>query len=276
MSLSSNFDILAQNLLINFLRNASILNNEQKNNSITNTTTTTLAKIHNLYDYHYYNENNEDNIAEKMPTASYFRQIQQQNQYRPTISNSTTFLSDFFAQMADTGYDYNNNNNVENDKLSNFFESSDTINNNNNNNIIFDNIDNGDIGDNNDNTTLVDKLYLGHFIIAIILALVILATVIGNLLVIAAILCERHLRSVGNYLVFSLAFADLMVACFVMPFGAIIVVMGKWTLGANLCDLWTVADVLCCTASILHLLAIALVCYSYGIENVFYFESHYL
>ncbi|OTF69848.1 5-hydroxytryptamine receptor 2B-like protein [Euroglyphus maynei] len=196
-----------------------------------------------------------------MPTAAYFRetlqQQQQQKQYRP-ISNSTTFLSDFFAQMANNGYDYNV---AENDRSSIFFESSDTNTTNNNN--IFDNVDN-DFGDNhigNDDATLVDKLYLGHFIIAIILALVILATVIGNLLVIAAILCERNLRSVGNYLVFSLAVADLMVACLVMPFGAIIVVKGKWTLGANLCDLWTVADVLCCTASILHLLAIALVCY---------------
>ena len=175
--------------------------------------------------------------------------------------------------MSDSGYDYNV---AENDRLSDFFETSDTSNNTNN---IFDNIDN-DVGDSHivdgDSTTLVDKLYLGHFIIAIILALVILATVIGNLLVIAAILCERHLRSVGNYLVFSLAFADLMVACLVMPFGAIIVVTGKWTLGANLCDLWTVADVLCCTASILHLLAIALVCYFFIYINkiLFLYTNH--
>lgn len=96
-------------------------------------------------------------------------------------------------------------------------------------------------------------------ITATILGVLTLCTVVGNVFVIAAILLERNLRSVGNYLVFSLAVADLMVACLVMPLGAVYVVSGQWTLGAGLCDVWTIADVLCCTASILHLLAIAMV-----------------
>lgn len=37
----------------------------------------------------------------------------------------------------------------------------------------------------------------------------------------AAILLERNLQSVANYLIISLAFADLMVACLVMPLGAV-------------------------------------------------------
>ena len=32
----------------------------------------------------------------------------------------------------------------------------------------------------------------------------------------------------------------------------------SWVFGPFLCDMWTSSDVLCCTASILHLLAIAL------------------
>ena len=32
----------------------------------------------------------------------------------------------------------------------------------------------------------------------------------------------------------------------------------RWVFGPFLCDMWTCGDVLCCTASILHLLAIAL------------------
>ena len=47
---------------------------------------------------------------------------------------------------------------------------------------------------------------------------VILATIIGNAFVIAAVVLERHLRShVANYLVASLAVADLLVALLVMP-----------------------------------------------------------
>ncbi|XP_013791203.2 5-hydroxytryptamine receptor-like [Limulus polyphemus] len=92
---------------------------------------------------------------------------------------------------------------------------------------------------------------------SVILGLLILATVIGNVFVIAAIFMDRNLRCVGNYLVLSLAVADLMVACLVMPLGAVYEVTQEWVLGAALCDVWTAFDVLCCTASILHLLAIA-------------------
>ncbi|CAH1394540.1 unnamed protein product [Nezara viridula] len=42
-----------------------------------------------------------------------------------------------------------------------------------------------------------------------------------NVFVIAAILLERSLQSVANYLIVSLAVADLMVACLVMPLGAV-------------------------------------------------------
>ena len=44
---------------------------------------------------------------------------------------------------------------------------------------------------------------------------------VGNVFVIAAILLERHLHSVANYLIVSLAVADLLVACLVMPLAAV-------------------------------------------------------
>jgi len=43
----------------------------------------------------------------------------------------------------------------------------------------------------------------------------------GNVFVLAAIWMERNLHSVANYLIVSLAVADLMVACLVMPLGAV-------------------------------------------------------
>ncbi|XP_015187580.1 PREDICTED: 5-hydroxytryptamine receptor 2B-like [Polistes dominula] len=92
---------------------------------------------------------------------------------------------------------------------------------------------------------------------ATILALLILVTIVGNLFVIAVILLERNLQSVANYLIVSLAVADLMVACLAMPLGAVYEINSRWSLGPGLCDIWTSSDVLCCTASILHLVAIA-------------------
>ncbi|XP_003742827.1 5-hydroxytryptamine receptor 2B-like [Galendromus occidentalis] len=94
-------------------------------------------------------------------------------------------------------------------------------------------------------------------LISILLGVIILTTIIGNVFVLMAIFLERNLQTVGNYLVLSLGVADLLVACLVMPLAALDEVKGGWTLGAVLCDMWTCCDVLCCTASILHLLAIA-------------------
>ncbi|KAK5645191.1 hypothetical protein RI129_006491 [Pyrocoelia pectoralis] len=104
---------------------------------------------------------------------------------------------------------------------------------------------------------------------AVVLGLLILATVIGNVFVIAAILLERNLQNVANYLILSLAVADLLVACLVMPLGAVYEVSQEWTLGPELCDMWTSSDVLCCTASILHLVAIALDRY-WAVTNIDY------
>ncbi|XP_025419874.1 dopamine receptor 2-like [Sipha flava] len=63
--------------------------------------------------------------------------------------------------------------------------------------------------------------YLFVVTIGIILGAMILTTICGNALVIAAILLERNLQNVANYLIVSLAVADLMVACLVMPLGAV-------------------------------------------------------
>lgn len=102
---------------------------------------------------------------------------------------------------------------------------------------------------------LTDIILIG--VLSIVLGLMILVTVIGNVFVIAAILLERNLQNVANYLIVSLAVADLMVACLVMPLGAVYVISNNWMMGPEICDLWTSTDVLCCTASILHLVAIA-------------------
>ena len=63
---------------------------------------------------------------------------------------------------------------------------------------------------------------LTHLILtSIILSVIILATIVGNIFVIAAISLERNLHHIGNYLIASLAVADLMVATLVMPLAAV-------------------------------------------------------
>ncbi|XP_054716632.1 5-hydroxytryptamine receptor 2B-like, partial [Uloborus diversus] len=107
-------------------------------------------------------------------------------------------------------------------------------------------------------------------LIAITLGLFILITFIGNFLVIYAIATEKNLKCTANWLILSLAVADLMVALLVLPLSAYNEIYHQvWVLGPELCRMWTSLDVLCCTSSILHLLAIAVDRY-WAVTNVEY------
>lgn len=85
----------------------------------------------------------------------------------------------------------------------------------------------------------------------------ILATIVGNILVVLSIFTYRPLRGVQNYYIVSLACADLAVAIFVMPFNVADSLAGHWQFGAVFCNMWLTFDILMCTASILNLCAIA-------------------
>ncbi|KAJ1358944.1 hypothetical protein KIN20_017524 [Parelaphostrongylus tenuis] len=115
--------------------------------------------------------------------------------------------------------------------------------------------------------------YLESVTLAAILLLLILSCVIGNAFVIAAIIYERDLRNRPQYyLIFSLAVADLIVGIVVTPLGAWSTVAGTWRFGVIMCDVWISVDVIVCTASILHLVAIALDRY-WSVTNVSYSQN---
>jgi hypothetical protein len=80
----------------------------------------------------------------------------------------------------------------------------------------------------------------------------------GNLLVICAFFRTRRLQTVTNYFIASLAFADALVALFVLPLSIYSYQsVRSWKLGLILCDFWVSSDVLLCTSSILNLTCIS-------------------
>ncbi|KAG5340952.1 5HT7R protein, partial [Acromyrmex charruanus] len=96
-------------------------------------------------------------------------------------------------------------------------------------------------------------------ILAGLFTILIIVTIVGNTLVIAAVITTRRLRSVTNCFVSSLAAADLLVGLAVMPPAVLLQLTGgTWELGEILCDFWVSLDILLCTASILSLCAISI------------------
>nr|XP_020756402.1 5-hydroxytryptamine receptor 5A [Odocoileus virginianus texanus] len=92
-----------------------------------------------------------------------------------------------------------------------------------------------------------------------LLGFLVAATFAWNLLVLATILRVRTFHRVPHNLVASMAISDVLVAALVMPLSLVHELSGRrWQLGRRLCQLWIACDVLCCTASIWNVTAIAL------------------
>ncbi|CAM9441949.1 unnamed protein product [Bubo scandiacus] len=94
-------------------------------------------------------------------------------------------------------------------------------------------------------------------LLAALMGLLVLATVLGNALVIVAFAADRSLRTQGNFFFLNLAIADLLVGGFCIPLYIPYVLTGKWRLGRGWCKLWLVVDYLVCTASVFNIVLIS-------------------
>ncbi|XP_020310210.1 5-hydroxytryptamine receptor 7-like [Oncorhynchus kisutch] len=100
----------------------------------------------------------------------------------------------------------------------------------------------------------VEKVFIGA-----ILTTLTLFTICGNLLVVISVCFVKKLRQPSNYLIVSLAVADLSIALAVMPFVSITdLIGGQWVFGRVFCNVFIAMDVMCCTASIMTLCVISI------------------
>uniref|UniRef100_A0A0K0DPW6 G_PROTEIN_RECEP_F1_2 domain-containing protein n=1 Tax=Angiostrongylus cantonensis TaxID=6313 RepID=A0A0K0DPW6_ANGCA len=97
------------------------------------------------------------------------------------------------------------------------------------------------------------------FPIISVLTVLVVVVILGNALVIAAVLLRRRLRSATGILILSLGIADLLVGSVILPFSiANEVLNGYWIFGEAWCTIWLTMDIWMCTASIYNLVAISI------------------
>nr|XP_055038505.1 D(3) dopamine receptor [Misgurnus anguillicaudatus] len=125
------------------------------------------------------------------------------------------------------------------------------------------------------NSSLTPEIESKRNYYAMLYSLLILAIVFGNVLVCIAVVRERTLQTTTNYLVVSLAVADLLVASLVMPWVVYLeVVGGAWLFSRLYCNVFVTLDVMMCTASILNLCAISIDRYTAVVMPVLYNTTH--
>uniref|UniRef100_H3C4G4 Trace amine associated receptor 1 n=1 Tax=Tetraodon nigroviridis TaxID=99883 RepID=H3C4G4_TETNG len=92
----------------------------------------------------------------------------------------------------------------------------------------------------------------------IFLGLLSVVTVCGNVLVIISVVYFKQLHVPTNYLILSLAVADLLVGVLVFPFSMAFTVTYCWYQEDSFCKIREIFDVTLCTASILNLCCISI------------------
>ncbi|XP_046898834.1 alpha-1A adrenergic receptor-like [Hypomesus transpacificus] len=114
-------------------------------------------------------------------------------------------------------------------------------------------------GNSSNRSTVASPLNLTRAVpVGMILGAFIVFAIVGNILVILSVVCNRHLRIPTNYFIINLAIADLLLGTTVLPVSATLEILDYWVFGRIFCDIWAAVDVLCCSASIMSLCVISI------------------
>ncbi|XP_052777607.1 5-hydroxytryptamine receptor 6-like [Mya arenaria] len=103
-----------------------------------------------------------------------------------------------------------------------------------------------------------DEVSPGRIGTGIVLFFIAALTVTGNIMVFAAVIFNKKLRSVSNLFIMSLSMADLLLGTVVMIPATLNEIFGRWILASGFCVVWAGFDVMLCSASVLNVCLISL------------------